>query len=69
MERFEKQIYIIRFREGNKINTLKVNDKDTVDYMINKLEEESINYLIVKEQYNCQKNIVNDLLDYRIEVI
>lgn len=69
MERFEKTTYIIRFREGNKINTLKVNDKETVDYMINKLEEESINYLIVKEQENCYKHIVNDLLDYQIMVV
>lgn len=67
MERFDKTLYIVRFREGNEIKTLKINDKETLDYIINKLEEESINYLVLKQQDNCYKHIAKWLLDYKIE--
>jgi len=67
MERFKKTLYIIRFREGNEIKTLKIGDDDTLKYIINKLEMEFINYVVIKEQDNCFKHIVKDLLDYKIE--
>ena len=67
MERFDKTIYVIRFSEENEIKTLKIDDKQTLDYIIGKLEAESINYLVIKEQGNCKKHIVNWLLDYKVE--
>lgn len=67
MERFEKTTYIIRFREGNEIKTLKIGDDDTLKYIVDKLEMEFINYVIIKEQENCYRNIVKVLLDYQIE--
>lgn len=66
-ERNKGTQYIIRFREGNEIKTLKVNDGQTLDYIIEKLEQEFINYVIIKQQDNCYKYILRDLLDYKIE--
>ena len=51
----------------NKINTLKIGDKETLNYIIDKLEAESINYVVIKKADNCLKCIANDLLDYNIE--
>ena len=67
MERFDKTIYVIRFREGIEIKTLKIDDKQTLDYIIDKLEAESINYLVIKEQANCKKDILKSLLDYEVK--
>lgn len=67
MERFDKTLYIIRFREGNEIKTLKISDIETLSYIIDKLEMECINYVIIKEQGNCYKHYVKVLLDYEIE--
>lgn len=67
MERFEKTLYIIRFQEGNEIKTLKIDDKDTLEYIVSKLEMEFINYVIIKQQDNCYKHIARALLDYKIE--
>ena len=66
-ERFDKTEYVVRFREENKIQTLKICNKQTLNYIIDKLEAESINYVVIKEVDNCLKYIAKDLLDYNIE--
>ena len=67
MERFNKTLYIIRFKEENEIKTLKIDDNETLKYIVDKLEMEFINYVIIKQQENCCKHIVKSLLDYKIE--
>ena len=67
MERFDKTTYVVRFREENEIKTLKINDYDTLEYIVNNLESMFINYVIIKQQDNCYKHIIKDLLDYKAE--
>ena len=67
MERFNKTLYIVRFSEENEIKTLKIDDTETLKYIIDKLEVNYINYVIIKEQDNCCKHTIKWLLDYKEE--
>ena len=39
MERNQKTIYIVRFRENIEIKTIKLYDKESVDYITQQLED------------------------------
>lgn len=66
MERNQKTIYIVRFRENIEIKTIKLYDKESVDYITQQLEDREKQYVIVKVLENALKHDVNDLLDYEI---
>ncbi len=40
--------YEVRFEEENVIKTLKVEDKDTLDYIVKELENKGIMYVVIK---------------------
>lgn len=64
--RFDKTIYIVRFRENVEIKTLKLYDKESLDYIIKKLELEEKQYVVIKEVDSSVKEVVKDLLDYEV---
>ena len=66
MERNQKTIYIVRFRENIEIKTIKLYDKESVDYITQQLEDREKQYVVVKVLENTLKHDVNDLLDYKI---
>lgn len=66
MERNQKTIYIVRFRENIEIKTIKLYDKESVDYITQQLEDRQKQYVIIKVLENALKHDVNDLLDYKI---
>lgn len=40
--------YEVRFEEENFIKTLKLEDKDTLDYIVKELENKGIMYVVIK---------------------
>ena len=68
MERNQKTIYIVRFRENIEIKTIKLYDKESVDYITQQLEDREKQYVVVKVLENTLKHDVNDLLDYKIYI-
>lgn len=66
MERNQKTIYIVRFRENIEIKTIKLYDKESVDYITQQLEDREKQYVVVKVLENALKHDVNALLDYEI---
>ena len=66
MERNQKTIYIIRFRENIEIKTIKLYDKESAEYITQQLEDRQKQYVIIKVLENALKHDVNDLLDYKI---
>ena len=66
MERNQKTIYIVRFRENIEIKTIKLYDKESVDYITQQLEDREKQYVVVKVLENALKHDINDLLDYKI---
>lgn len=66
MERNQKTIYIVRFRENIEIKTIKLYDKESVDYITQQLEDREKQYVVIKVLENALKHDVNDLLDYEI---
>ena len=66
MERNKKTIYIVRFRENIEIKTIKLYDKESVDYITQQLEDREKQYVVVKVLENALKHDVNALLDYEI---
>ena len=41
--------YEVRFEEENFIKTLKLEDKDTLDYIVKELENKGIMYVVIKK--------------------
>lgn len=59
--------YIIRFKQGNEIKTLKVNDIETYNYIINKLDQEEKEYIVIKKHNSIlyhNEFTLKSLLDY-----
>ena len=57
--------YIIRFKEGMYIKTIKVSDTESMKYFIDILEEKNIEYVVIKN-LNAKRTdfTLKSLLDY-----
>ena len=67
MEKINNTLYIIRFTEKNEIITLKISDTRTMIYIIDKLEDKAISYVLIKQEKDCYKHTIDALLDYKEE--
>lgn len=58
--------YILRFKEGIEIKTLKFKDFESMSYIMNKLEKENQDYIIIKYK-DLNSNTMKTLIDYKEE--
>lgn len=61
--------YIIRFNEQQKIKTLKINDIEAYNYIIEQLDKDQKEYIVIKINNILSHNslLIKALLDYEVK--
>ena len=58
--------YIVRFKEGIEIKTIKISDYESLKYFVDILEERNIQYVVIKNLNAKRTDLqLKSLLDYK----